>query len=647
MGAYCSSRRQVKGGTKPEEDSETLSDDIRDLYVIGPVLGSGAFGEVRDCTMRKPKRTDVDLIRAVKIMENKDTDRGDWSNSAMFRREIAVLSKLDHAYIIKYHDFFEDEHFLYAVMEKCDGGELFDQICKRRRFTEEDAAVLCRQILSALEYIHNLGVVHRDVKAENFLFKDKSANSPIKMIDFGMSAKITEGQKLNEVCGSPHYLAPELLRKNYDSQADMWALGVLIYLMLYGKYPFDGKETKEIVREIIHKKVDSLFERQKFIYSAHATDFIHKLLNRDPVTRLTAKQALLHPWVAHLRTYAEQKEEELRKIKAAEETQQETIMLAVRSAQRKVTLARQTRPKVAATMSAERRAQLLAKLDTEYNEGHKHSLRITGDGLRTNKANTRGELEVDGRADYRARPEYSRHDKRISTTPSRLQGHDALALELALLQVTMEDSEEAQRLIEEGRHRLESDNTNTEAFFAGCDDPSVFVPGSAAQHSINNPHQQHGISISLNIAKRGEALPTSPPQQQQQLLTNDYNDKTGNSHGAAGGAPTFNVGSPFASPFNNNVHLGNNVQFNMGINPNASAFPEGDLTLSSPLVANSTNNPGSSLGLISPRGSVMTPISNGGNAGMTTRKSKRAFTTHVIGSNDSLDNMNGDNNNNL
>eukprot|EP00388_Colpodella_angusta_P042451 GDKK01056343.1.p1 GENE.GDKK01056343.1~~GDKK01056343.1.p1 ORF type:complete len:639 (+),score=161.21 GDKK01056343.1:25-1917(+) len=625
MGAICSVKRQVKGATQQIQESEEVSDDIRDLYVIGSVLGSGAFGEVRDCSLKKPKTDEPHVIRAVKIMENKDNDRGDWSNSAMFRREIAVLSKLDHAYIIKYFDFFEDEHFLYAVMEKCEGGELFDQICKRRRFTEEDAAVLCRQMLSALEYVHDMGVVHRDVKAENFLFKNKLANSPVKMIDFGMSARVVDGQKLTEVCGSPHYLAPELLRKSYDSQADMWALGVLIYLMLYGRYPFDGKETKEIVREIIHKKIDSLFEKQKFIYSAAATDFIRCLLNRDPAARLTAKQALLHPWVAHLRTAAEEeeetkkKEEELQQqIQQQSQQEEPIIMHAVRNAQRKVTLARQAAKPAITALSAERRAQLLSQLDSAYHDGQKKSLRISADGLKTNKANTRGDIEVDSRADYRARPEYSRHDKRMSTTPSRLQGHDNLALELAALQVAMEDGEEAQRLIEEQRQKFD---VYEQQQYATNGDVMAF-------NGVGVPN----LGNLNNIDKRGQFL-----THQQQFQSND---------------DVRHLDSPVASPFNgdktnrvshalmmgdrNNLHspTTHNDSDQSSVN-NLHFKLNNDHTFTSPINTHPALHiniqPHHQQQSSSPVDGPNTTTNANGSLTSTTRKSKRAFTTHVQG----------------
>ncbi|CEM40049.1 unnamed protein product [Vitrella brassicaformis CCMP3155] len=360
-------------------------EDIRDRYKIGKVLGSGAFGQVRECMLKDTKE-----LRAVKLMEKKAGDKGPWSNESMFKREIALLQKIDHENIIKFFDFYEDKVFLYAVMEKCDGGELFEQVIKRKKFTERDASVLCRQMLSALHYIHSLGIVHRDIKAENFLFLDRTETSPLKMIDFGMSARLEQGQYLNEVCGSPHYLAPELIRRQYNFQADMWALGVLIYLMLYGRYPFDGLGTHAIVKEIMNKKVD--WSLDTVAHSPTAVDFMKRLLERSPDRRMDAATALKHPWVMTLE-----------EVPASPKT---IPMEVVRSAHRKVTIKKTEVPKSV----EDRRNNALKKLEADWAKG-----RVGGKKISAN---------VYGAASGKLLPEYSRPDKRLSTTPSRFQGEN-------------------------------------------------------------------------------------------------------------------------------------------------------------------------------------------------------------------------------
>ncbi|CBZ50356.1 putative CAM kinase (incomplete catalytic triad) [Neospora caninum Liverpool] len=267
-----------------------LKSSPRKKYVIGRVVGNGAFGEVRECVDRQTRE-----IFAIKVMAKRGRDRGAWSTSEMFRREVFLLSSLSHPNIIRLVDAYEDKHNLYYVMEKCDGGELFEHIVRRKHFDEHGASRLCRQMLLALEYLHAFNIVHRDVKAENFLFRDQSFDSSLILIDFGMSVRVRPDQMLSEVCGSPHYLAPELLRRQYSCPADMWALGVLVFLMLYGRYPYDGHTTGRIVRDILYKPVD--FRSHHIRPSSLALCFIRGLLEPDPKKRLTAHEALQHRWI--------------------------------------------------------------------------------------------------------------------------------------------------------------------------------------------------------------------------------------------------------------------------------------------------------------------------------------------------------------
>jgi len=271
-------------------------------------------------------------------------------------------------------------------------------------------------MLSALVYVHSLGIVHRDVKAENFLFKDKTATSNLKMIDFGMAAMLENPDEfLSDVCGSPHYLAPELVRKKYNAKADMWALGVLIFLMLYGKYPFDGNNTQEIVHEIMKKEIQ--WHKQRYKYSKEAVDFMKALLQRDPSKRLTAAEAIAHPWVAV----------------STPEKQQPVEAEAVRSAHRKVTMRREEK-KVPKEVE-ERRNKLLQQLEDEFNKGIRRGRRIA--------------------KPVKLKPEFSRHDKRMSTTPSRMQqaqsGHVTWEAHLpTLAEETAADGEAQQQNLPDG-----------------------------------------------------------------------------------------------------------------------------------------------------------------------------------------------------
>merc|ERR1719379_2490599 len=150
-------------------------------------------------------------------------------------------------------------------------------------------------MLSALQYIHSLSICHRDIKAENFLFAGKSISSPLKMIDFGMATKISEGKIFAELCGSPHYLSPELIGQKYNHTADLWAFGVLLYLLMYGRYPYDGKNPQDIMTKILMEKIE--FRHDKAKLSETCLDFVRKLLERNPRKRITAEEALKHPWI--------------------------------------------------------------------------------------------------------------------------------------------------------------------------------------------------------------------------------------------------------------------------------------------------------------------------------------------------------------
>ncbi|PHJ22182.1 ulk kinase [Cystoisospora suis] len=181
LNAALTQRKRLKGNFKKK-------------YTLGKILGSGAFGQVRECANKQTKEA-----FAVKIISRRARERGPWSSSEMFRREVMLLSALSHPNIIRLIDAFEDRHHLYYVMEKCDGGELFEHIVRRKHFDEHEASRLCRQMLSALEYLHSFDIVHRDIKAENFLFRGKNVASSLVLIDFGMSARVLPNQSLTEV----------------------------------------------------------------------------------------------------------------------------------------------------------------------------------------------------------------------------------------------------------------------------------------------------------------------------------------------------------------------------------------------------------------------------------------------------------------
>lgn len=168
----------------------------------------------------------------------------DEEEQLMLFNEINNLKDLDHPNIIKINEFFEDEKRYYIVTEICKGGELFDEIVERGHFTEKDAAKLMKQILSCINFCHINKIVHRDLKPENILLEKDKDFDKIKIIDFGTSLLIEEGDIIKEKLGTPYYIAPEVLKKKYTTKCDIWSCGVIAYIVLCGKPPFNGDTEK-------------------------------------------------------------------------------------------------------------------------------------------------------------------------------------------------------------------------------------------------------------------------------------------------------------------------------------------------------------------------------------------------------------------
>ncbi|VAI22935.1 unnamed protein product [Triticum turgidum subsp. durum] len=178
----------------------------------------------------------------------------------------------------------------------CAGGELFDRIVQKGHYTERKAAELARVIVGVVEVCHSMGVMHRDLKPENFLFVDQTEEAALKTIDFGLSVFFRPGQIFTDVVGSPYYVAPEVLKKKYGPEADVWSAGVIIYILLCGVPPFWAENEQGIFEEVLHGKLD--FESDPWpSISEGAKDLVRRMLLRDPKKRLTAHEVLRHPWV--------------------------------------------------------------------------------------------------------------------------------------------------------------------------------------------------------------------------------------------------------------------------------------------------------------------------------------------------------------
>jgi calcium-dependent protein kinase len=220
------------------------------------------------------------------------------------QREIMLLEEMKHSNIIQLVDVFEDDEYLHLVTDLCKGGELFDKIVDKASsgngcFSEHQAAQILHQILTAVSYLHKRNIVHRDIKPENILFETTAEDSPIKVIDFGLARKhyANKGEpNMTTVVGTPYYIAPEVLRKNYGKACDLWSIGVIAYVLLCGYPPFNGNNNAEVYESVRRGIYWFPSEDWKNV-SSGAKDFISRLLQKDPRNRMTVDQALRHPWL--------------------------------------------------------------------------------------------------------------------------------------------------------------------------------------------------------------------------------------------------------------------------------------------------------------------------------------------------------------
>lgn len=258
-----------------------------DYIIDSGRIGKGTYGSVKSGTNRL-----TGCIRAIKTIPLTRVEALD-----NFMKEINILKNLDHPNIVKLYETYQDKENIYLVMELCSGGELFDRIISQGSFDEIYAANLMKQVLSTICYCHDHGIVHRDLKPENFLFLNKNHNAPLKIIDFGLAARVNnEDISLNTRAGTPYYVAPEVLQGKYDKQCDMWSLGVILYILLCGYPPFHGSNDNIILHKV-QKGVYAFKEEDWKHVSFLAIDLIRKLLTYNPVDRITARDALNHPWI--------------------------------------------------------------------------------------------------------------------------------------------------------------------------------------------------------------------------------------------------------------------------------------------------------------------------------------------------------------
>eukprot|EP00903_Cladosiphon_okamuranus_P009815 g9329.t1 len=269
------------------------SGKVEEKYCIDmKPLGRGHYGVVRRCVNFKTgQEYAIKTIRKSRV-----------SRVESLLREVQILRKVSHPNIIQLADVYEDEMNLHLVTELCTGGELFDRILEKTesdegRYSERDALTLVTKILSAIAYCHDEhNICHRDLKPENFLFKDRADDAELKIIDFGLSRFEETNVVMTTRVGTPYYIAPEVLGRNYTKACDLWSIGVIAYILLCGYPPFYGKTDKDIFASVRRGEYDFPGPEWDTVSDA-AKEFIGKLLVLDPGERPTASEALKLPWM--------------------------------------------------------------------------------------------------------------------------------------------------------------------------------------------------------------------------------------------------------------------------------------------------------------------------------------------------------------
>ncbi|XWS54829.1 hypothetical protein CRYUN_Cryun10bG0122900 [Craigia yunnanensis] len=271
-----------------------FSKELRSRLEVGEEVGRGHFGYTCSAKFKKGEFKGQQV--AVKVIPKSKMTTAIAVEDV--RREVKILRALTgHNNLVKFYDAFEDHDNVYIVMELCEGGELLDRILARGgKYSEDDAKAVMVQILNVVAFCHLQGVVHRDLKPENFLYTSKEENSLLKAIDFGLSDFVRPDERLNDIVGSAYYVAPEVLHRSYSTEADVWSIGVIAYILLCGSRPFWARTESGIFRAVL--KADPNFNEAPWpSLSSEAKDFVKRLLNKDPRKRMTAAQALSHPWI--------------------------------------------------------------------------------------------------------------------------------------------------------------------------------------------------------------------------------------------------------------------------------------------------------------------------------------------------------------
>ena len=298
---------EAKGKSNTFESKIRCSNiDIKTIYTFKDILGGGQFGTVR--VGERKSGTHIKKY-AIKTITKKKLSSKDIQN---LTNEVQILSSLDHPNIIKLEEAYQDQFYLHIVTELCEGKDVLNQCHFKDNLSENNVCLLIFKLVSAVRYLHNMNICHRDIKTDNIMFSSRDFKSEIKLLDFGLSKKFKPGEKMKEKTGTPFYICPEIIIGEYDEKCDMWSIGVMTYLLISGILPYytesqkfpggkkpDKDQKKELEMELfqkILKEKPSYTDKVWTTCSKKAIDFVQKCLEKNPKNRISCTDAIRHPW---------------------------------------------------------------------------------------------------------------------------------------------------------------------------------------------------------------------------------------------------------------------------------------------------------------------------------------------------------------
>lgn len=269
---------------------------VREAYKVGKTLGTGGFSVVKLATDRATGEQWACKIMSLPPPGQKYNENE--SSRADIFKEIELLMALKHHNIVLMKEYFEEGNKVFLIMEMLGGGELLDAVLEKGRYSEADAQAVFLQIMRAIQYLHSRGIVHRDLKLENLLLVNKKDISHVKIADFGLARRYAGPSALTTICGTPQYVAPEIIKggpARYGPECDLWSAGVILFILLGGYPPFYDESEPRLFEKIRKGKFNFNDEVWAAV-SADAKDMISGLLAVDPQKRLTVEQVFEHPW---------------------------------------------------------------------------------------------------------------------------------------------------------------------------------------------------------------------------------------------------------------------------------------------------------------------------------------------------------------